>query len=82
MDLSDDTFADLIVLRLIGGGHSPGPEGDYVSLAMRPSTNVLAPVACARNGTSAARAGYVRRPSDHGNRESFESGAVAVEAVA
>jgi hypothetical protein len=82
MDFSDGTFADLIVLRLIGQGHSPGPEGDYVSLAMRPGTIVLAPIACARNNTSATRAGHVRRQSDHGNRESFERGAVAVEAVA
>jgi hypothetical protein len=36
VDPSDGTFANSIVLRLIGEGHSPGPEGDYVSLAMRP----------------------------------------------
>jgi hypothetical protein len=36
VDLLDGTFADSMVLRLIGEGHSPGPEGDYVSLAMRP----------------------------------------------
>jgi hypothetical protein len=36
VDLLDGTFANSIVLRLIGEGHSPGPEGDYVSLAMRP----------------------------------------------
>ena len=36
MDLSEGLFADLVVLRLIGEGHSPGHEGDDVSLAMRP----------------------------------------------
>jgi hypothetical protein len=41
MDLSDGTFADLIVLRLIGEGDPPRPDGDYVSLAMRPGALVL-----------------------------------------
>jgi len=44
-------FADLIILRLIGEGHSPGSKAHYVSLATRPGALVLAPVACARNGT-------------------------------
>ena len=48
MNLSEGTFADLIVLHLIGQGHPPSPVGDCVSQAMGPGAIMLAPVACAR----------------------------------
>jgi hypothetical protein len=62
-------IADLIGLRLIGGAHPPGFEGDSVSIAIWPGALVPVPVAApapAHRGDPLALFGGARygRPSD------------------